>query len=283
MAAHRSTVLVSPAELHPRIADSAVVLLDVRWALGRDDGHDDYLRSHLPGAVFVDLDRELAAPASPERGRHPLPDVDALQASARRWGIDDGDEVVVYDAGPSTSAARAWWLLRWAGVTKVRILDGGLAEWERLGLDVEPGEVIATPGSVSLRAGGLHTVDADDAAQAGHARTLLDARAPERYRGDVEPIDPRAGHIPGAVNLPTTALLDSAGRFLPDDALAEVIARHVPESDSGAGSFAVYCGSGVTATHVIAGLAVAGIDAALYPGSWSQWSNDTRRPAATGA
>jgi thiosulfate/3-mercaptopyruvate sulfurtransferase len=272
------TVLIDAEEL--RAASPRPVLLDVRWALGDDRGHERYLGGHLPGAVFVDLDAELADPPSAAAGRHPLPSLPRLQESARRWGIGDGDAVVVYDASSGTAAARAWWLLRWAGVADVRLLDGGLAAWQRAGGDLERGEVVPEPGDVMLTGGGLPTLDPDAAAALpGSGGVLLDARAGERYRGETEPIDPRAGHVPGAVSAPTTENLDADGRFLPAAALSERFAALGVRPGTAVG---VYCGSGVTAAHEVAALAVAGIDAVLWPGSWSQWSADLTRPAATG-
>ncbi|MFC7754170.1 sulfurtransferase [Tsukamurella soli] len=256
---------------------TAPVVLDVRWQLGRDDGHELYRAGHVPGAVYVDLETELAAPASPDAGRHPLPLIADLQAAARRWGIEDGGTVVVYDDNGGQAAARAWWLLRWGGLDDVRILDGGLAAWRAAGLPLAEGDESADrPGTVVLTPGGLPTVTIDNVAA---TPVLLDARASERYRGEVEPMDPRAGHIPGARSAPTTGNLDDAGRFLPADELRRRYADlgAVPGVD-----VAVYCGSGVTAAHDIAALAIAGVDAALYPGSWSQWSADPARPAATG-
>ncbi|MEI4280578.1 sulfurtransferase [Klenkia terrae] len=249
------------------------VVLDVRWALGRTDGHEQYLAGHLPGAVYVDLDTELAAPPS-AAGRHPLPSVADLQAAARRWGISTGSRVVVHDAGPGTAAARAWWLLRWGGLVDVSILDGGLAAWTG---PLETGEVVPEPGDVVLTGGAMPVLTADEAAALpGSGGVLLDARAGERFRGEVEPIDPVAGHVPGAVSAPTTDTL-ADGRFRSD--LAEHFAALgvVPGTTVG-----VYCGSGVTAAHEVAALAVAGVDAALWPGSWSEWSADPTRPVATG-
>ena len=272
------TVLIDAEEL--RAASPRPVLLDVRWALGDDRGHERYLGGHLPGAVFVDLDAELADPPSAAAGRHPLPSLPRLQESARRWGLGDGDAVVVYDASSGTAAARAWWLLRWAGVADVRLLDGGLAAWQRAGGDLERGEVVPEPGDVMLTGGGLPTLDPDAAAALpGGGGVLLDARAGERYRGETEPVDPRAGHVPGAVSAPTTENLDADGRFLPVAALSERFAALGVRPGTAVG---VYCGSGVTAAHEVAALAVAGIDAVLWPGSWSQWSAEPARPAATG-
>jgi thiosulfate/3-mercaptopyruvate sulfurtransferase len=255
------------------------VLLDVRWALGDDRGRERYLEAHLPGAVFVDLEGELADPPSPERGRHPLPSLQRLQETARRWGIRTGNRVVVYDDTGGAAAARAWWLLRWAGLDDVRLLDGGIAAWRRAGGAVEAGEVVPEPGDVVLTGGGMPTLTLEEAAALPAAGgLLLDARAGERYRGEAEPIDPRAGHVPGAVSAPTTQNLADDGTFLPVAVLRERFAA----LGAGDRTVGVYCGSGVTAAHEVAALAEAGIDAALWPGSWSQWSADPSRPAATG-
>ena len=273
---HRDEVLIDAAELHRRQAGpDAPVVLDVRWALGDPDGAEHYRAGHLPGAVYVDLDTELAGPVATGTGRHPLPDVAELQAHARRWGITRRGGVVVYDNGGGLAAARAWWLLRWAGVPGVRILDGGLGGWISAGYQQATGTAQPrTAGDIGLRPGQLPTLTADEAAELARAGTLLDARAAERYRGEVEPIDPRAGHIPGAVSAPTTANLDG-DRFHGTAELRERFAGL-------RGPVGVYCGSGVTAAHEIAALAIAGIDAALYPGSWSQWAADPDRPAETG-
>jgi len=271
-------VLVAAADL---VADpTAVVLLDVRWALGDSRGRERYVAGHLPGAVFVDLERELAAPPSAAEGRHPLPAVADLEAAARRWGVSAGSRVVVYDATGGLAAARAWWLLRWGGCRDVRILDGGLAGWQAAGGALETGAVVPVPGDVSLTGGGMPVLDADAAAVLpGAGGVLLDARAAERYRGEVEPVDPRAGHVPGAVSAPTAANLHADGRFL---SAAELAARFAALGVTPGDRVAVYCGSGVTAAHEVAALAVAGVDAALWPGSWSQWSADPGRPVATG-
>ncbi|SNQ51940.1 Thiosulfate sulfurtransferase (Partial match) [Frankia canadensis] len=303
------------------------LLLDVRWALGDPHGHDHYRDGHLPGAVYVDLDTELAdhtLAAAPGglAGRHPLPSLGVLRAAARRWGLSAGRPVVVYDDNGGLSAARAWWLLRWAGVADVRILDGALAAWRDAGLPLETGEIIPVPGDIELSGGHLPVLDADEAAALADSGVLLDARAGERYRGEVEPVDPRAGHIPGARSAPTGDNLDAAGRFrsaadlrtrfralgvavgadTPDgvDTADAANTQEVVEAAGGVGTSAgegggasdggrgvqpvvgVYCGSGVTAAHEIAALAVVGVEAALYPGSWSAWSSDPSRPVATG-
>ncbi|WP_199742837.1 sulfurtransferase [Nocardia stercoris] len=268
--------MISPGELRDLLSgnESRVCLLDVRWALGDPDGPQHYLDGHIPGAVFVDLETELAAPPSPARGRHPLPAPEQLQRCARSWGVTTGEPVVVYDATGGMAAARAWWLLRWGGVSDVRILDGGLPAWERSGGPIAVGtEAEPKQGDVVLSPGALPVIDAEEAAE--WTGLLLDARAGERYRGEVEPIDPRAGHIPGAISAPTAENLTPEGTFRP---AAELRARF---EALGTGPVAVYCGSGVTAAHQIAALEVAGIRAALYPGSWSQWAHDPERPVAT--
>ncbi|TFV73852.1 sulfurtransferase [Blastococcus sp. CT_GayMR19] len=272
------SVLIDTAGLRAR--DRPVVLLDVRWALGDDRGRERYLAGHLPGAVFVDLETELADPPSAGRGRHPLPSLQRLQASARRWGIRQNDAVVVYDASGGLAAARAWWLLRWGGLSDVRLLDGGLDAWVRAGGPVEAGDVVPEPGDVTLTGGGMPVLTIDEAAALPAAGgILLDARAGARYRGEVEPVDPRAGHVPGAVSAPTAKNLAEDGTFRPAGDLGRRFADLGVEPGSTVG---VYCGSGVTAAHEIAALAVAGIDAALWPGSWSQWSADPALPVATG-
>lgn len=274
-------VLITVDELRELLDTSAPpALLDVRWALGDPDGRRHYRAGHLPGAVYVDLDSELAAPASPGEGRHPLPDLAGLRAAARRWGVRCGQPVVAYDATGGLAAARAWWLLRWAGLPDVRLLDGGLAAWRAAGYPEASGEERPEPGDVELTPGRLPVLTADQAAElARGGGVLLDARAGRRYRGEVEPVDPRAGHIPGARCAPTTENLTETGAFRSAEELRE---RFHALGVDGSAPVGVYCGSGVTAAHEIAALAVAGVPAALYPGSWSQWSADPARPAATG-
>jgi thiosulfate/3-mercaptopyruvate sulfurtransferase len=297
--APRAAVLIEVEELAALLAGGGAppVLIDVRWTLGRVDGREQYLAGHLPGAVYVDLETELAAPATPAHGRHPLPDIAILQAAARRWGLHSGSPVVAYDESGGSSAARAWWLLRWAGVTGVRLLDGGLGAWRSAGGELERGDVTPAAGDVVLVPGSLAVLGADSAAALASTGVLLDARAGERYRGEIEPLDPRAGHIAGAVSAPTGENLDADGRFLGAEALRArftALGIAVPDGDTvegGSGpdataravpSVGVYCGSGVTAAHEAAALATLGIEAALYPGSWSQWSADPTRAVTTG-
>ncbi|AOT05117.1 sulfurtransferase [Arthrobacter sp. U41] len=255
------------------------VLLDVRWALGDPHGREQYRAGHLPGAVFVDLASELAGPADPSRGRHPLPPLEQFQASVRSWGVRSGDVLVAYDDSGNLAAARLWWMLRNAGFPEVYLLDGGLAAWRGAGFDLESGERQAEPGDVVLSGGAMPVIDAGQAASWAGQGLLLDARAGERYRGEFEPVDPRAGHIPGAVSAPTTGNVGAEGRFLPPAALRDRFTGLGVRADV---PTAVYCGSGVTAAHEIAALEIAGFPAALYPGSFSEWSNKPSNPVATG-
>jgi thiosulfate/3-mercaptopyruvate sulfurtransferase len=255
-------------------------VLDVRWKLGGPPGLGEYEKGHIPSAVYVDLGTELAGHGDAADGRHPLPSIADFQAAVRRWGLNRGDSVVVYDDVSGMSAARAWWLLRHAGFVDVRVLDGGLAAWLRTGGELETGSRIPEPGAATATFGAMPTLDADAAAALAANGVLLDARAAERFRGDVEPVDPQAGHIPGAMSAPTAENLDADGRMLP----AVDLARRFAALGVTAGtSVGVYCGSGVTAAHEALALEIAGIDSALYAGSWSAWSNDPRRPIATGS
>lgn len=275
-------ILISAPELAQLLAtDSRVRVLDVRWRLDRPDGRPDHLAGHIPGAVYVDLDHELAEHGAPAtEGRHPLPSSARLQDAARRWGLNDGDTVVVYDDLSSLSAARAWWLLADAGVADVRILDGALQAWVDAGFPVEAGDVVPEPGGITLSRGRLRRIDIDDAARLARDGVLIDVRAGERYRGEVEPIDPVAGHVPGAVNRPTGENLGADGRFLPPAELRRAFEALGARPGEPVG---VYCGSGVTASHAFVALTLAGFEPALYAGSWSQWSNHPDRPVATGA
>ena len=258
-----------------------VVLLDVRWALGHTDGHKQYERGHIPGAVYVDLEKELAAPAGDgSGGRHPLPEPEDFHRTVRGWGINPGDTVVVYDAVSGTSAARAWWLLRHAGLESVYLLDGGIVAWHRAGFALQGGKVEPDPGSIELSWGRMPVVQMWDVPSVVATGRLIDARAKERYRGDREPVDPRAGHIPGAVNAPAADNLTEDGAFFrpPEELRTAYEALGVRRGDP----VAVYCGSGVSAAHDVVALELAGYRAALYPGSWSQWSSTKGSPVAVG-
>jgi thiosulfate/3-mercaptopyruvate sulfurtransferase len=253
-------------------------VLDIRWSPLGPPGIVAYRAGHIPGAVFLDLDRDLAGPPG-ARGRHPLPDARVLTGVLRRAGISAGTDVVVYDEADSTAAARAWWVLRYAGHRRVRALDGGFLAWRAAGLPVSTEEPDMSLGDLTPRAGGMPVLDATGAAATARAGVLLDARTAERYRGDVEPLDPVAGHIPGARSAPTTENVGPDGRFLPPETLrARFAALGVTEGVR----VGVYCGSGVTAAHTVLALTVAGLPGALYVGSWSEWIADRSRPVVSG-
>lgn len=259
------------------------VLLDVRWRLGQapGEGRADYESGHLPGAAFVDLEADLADPPGP-RGRHPLPEPGRFVEAMRRCGVRGDRGVVVYDATGGTSAARAWWLLRHYGHGDVRLLDGGWPAWLDSGAPTETGTRPAAYGDFVGRPGSMPLVDAAGAARLARHGVLVDARAPERYRGEVEPVDPVAGRIPGARNVPTARNLhtdgERAGRFRSAPELAvEYAAALTAGVDVG-----VYCGSGVTAAHDVLALEIVGVRAALYDGSWSHWLTDPDRPVERG-
>ncbi|HEY5879402.1 MAG TPA: sulfurtransferase [Nakamurella sp.] len=271
--------LITADELAAQLAGgSPPIVLDVRWTLAGTD-EPGYLAGHLPGARFLDLDRDLAGPPG-LGGRHPLPDPAALQVALRRLGLSDGSSVIVYDGGPGLSAARAWWLLRWSGLANVRVLDGGLPAWL-----ADTGRAIATgpaaapaAGTVTVRSGALPVVDADGAVAAAVAGRLVDVRAAARFRGEVEPIDPVAGHIPGAVNLPITELMRPDGTYRPTEEIKAALLRVGVDHDR---TVVASCGSGVTACQLVLAAALVGIEATLFPGSYSQWCA-LRRPVASG-
>jgi thiosulfate/3-mercaptopyruvate sulfurtransferase len=272
----RAEVLIAATQVAELIAAAEpVTIVDVRWQLTRPDGRDAYESGHIPGAVYVSLEDELTDHSVAGRGRHPLPSGRNLEAAARRWGVREGVPVMVYDDWNRAGSARAWWVLTAAGLADVRILDGGLGAWLAVGGQLESGNVTQPPGDVTVRhddlyAGARRTLSAQQATEA----VLLDARAPERFRGDVEPVDPVAGHIPGAKNLPSSALLGADGTFRSEREILGLL--------GGADDVGVYCGSGVTAAVTVAALATAGVDAALFPGSWSEWVGDPSRTVARG-
>lgn len=275
-------LLVSARELIEDVSSLPTpVILDVRWQLGDPNGRQHYYSGHIPGAQYMDLTGDLAGQRSTREGRHPLPLPDEFEDAMRRIGINNDSRVVVYDDWGNTSAARAWWLLRWAGKKDVYLLDGGLKAWIAEGEDlaVGPGNPIER-GDFTFAGGAMPTATPDVAADWPDRGVLIDARTPDRYAGRTEPMDSRAGHIPGAVNMPTANFLDERGHFLP----AEKIRGMFAEAGVTDGSDAVvYCGSGIHACHALAAMEVAGLGAGrLYPGSWSQWSADRTRPVALG-
>lgn len=272
-----STTALAAALAGP-VADRPVVL-DVRWRLGGPPGEESYRDGHVPGAVYADLDRVLAGEPG-EGGRHPLPDPADLQRDLRAAGVGADRPVVAYDDADGSVAARAWWLLRWAGHPEVAVLDGGYAAWlaEGHAVSTEPAE--PEPGDIEVRPGAMPVLDADEAAALARDGLLLDARAHARYTGETEPVDPRAGHIPGAVNAPFAAHVGEDGRWRTPEELAERFAALGLRPGEPVGA---YCGSGVTASSVVLALELAGYPGAgLYAGSWSHWSRDPQRPAATG-
>jgi thiosulfate/3-mercaptopyruvate sulfurtransferase len=269
--------LVSARELAARLATdpASVTVLDVRYQTGVPEGRPAYLAGHVPGAVYVDVDEDLAAPpAAPGEsgGRHPLPTAEDFGKAMRRAGVRTERMVVVYDDWGARAAARAWWLLRYHGHPDVRVLDGGWAAWQRAGGAVEEGQVTPEPGDFEAEPGHLPVVDTEDVVA---VEVLVDARASGRYAGEYEPIDPVAGHVPGAVNVPTDDNLAPDGTFKDADELRRVYAA--VGAVAGA-DVAAYCGSGVTACHDLLALAVARVPAALWAGSWSDWVSDPSRP-----
>lgn len=274
-------ILIAADELRTWLgADEPPLVLDVRYRLGFTDGHEHYLQGHVPGAVFADLEGELAGHGEPSDGRHPLPEEAALEEAARGWGIRAGQAVVVYDDSRSLPASRAWWALRRSGIADVRLLDGGLAAWRESGGAVETGAVVPDRGDVVLqRPGAAGILTTDQVAE--WEGILLDARAPERFRGEVEPIDPVAGHIPGARNLPIADLLEPDGRFRSPERIAAAFAAVGADGGSEV-PIAAYCGSGVTAAQLALAGAIVGREVTVFPGSWSAWSNTPGLPVATG-
>lgn len=268
----RRSVFIEVDELARILGDARqhVVLLDVRLD---EEGRQAYLREHAEGAVYVDLAESFAGKQEGFSGKRPLPQVHDLQRDARRWGIRNDSLVVLYDDNGNRQAARGWWTLRWAGLDNVVLLDGGLGAWRKAALPVNSGVPLPELGDVNLSAGHLPVLDADGAAEFARSATLIDARGASAYRGEDS-----GGHIPGALNYPTSENLDAEGRFLPADELRQRF-RHLA---SGADRLGIYCGGGVAASHQIAALASIGITASLFPGSWSAWSSDPARPVAAG-
>jgi thiosulfate/3-mercaptopyruvate sulfurtransferase len=255
------------------------VVVDTRLALTGATGRERYDAGHIPGAAYLDVNDDLAAPPG-VGGRHPLPDPERFVAAVRRAGIARSSQVVAYDDGPGTAAARLWWLLRDYGHDDVLVLDGGLAAWTAAGRQVSTEPVDPSPGDWDGSPGRQPVVEADGVPDLARDGVLLDVRAAQRFRGELEPIDPVAGRVPGAVNAPLTGNTDELGRFLSDDELRR---RFESLGVRNGLPVAAYCGSGVTATQTLLALRLAGFDdATLYPGSWSGWITDPSRPVATG-
>ena len=277
------STLVETAELAPHLGDPRLVIVDVRHDLADSAfGEAAYAKSHIPGAVFAHVDRDLSAPRSPHSGRHPLPTPEAAAKLFGRLGIGATKQVVAYDQGNGVYASRLWWMLRWLGHDSVAVLDGGFAKWMREGRPVStdvphvaPAKFVATNVLPTVNATGIA------ASLPRHGLLLLDARTAERYRGDAEPIDSVAGHIPGALNRPYTRNIHDDGTFRsPRELRSEfegMLHGRAPDD------LVHYCGSGVTACHNLLAMTIAGYPLTrLYPGSWSEWITDRRRPIAKG-
>ncbi|RRV17962.1 sulfurtransferase [Pseudomonas saudiphocaensis] len=276
--------LINAQQLAERLPQPDLVILDCRFAL--DDpqyGQRSYDEAHIPGAHFADLEKDLSGPVIPGKtGRHPLPEPDQLLAKLQALGVNADSQIVLYDDGPGAFAAHAWWLLVWLGKRDgLYLLDGGLRAWREAGLPLDDKRPTSAPGTLQGNADDSLIIDAATLSSqlASPDLTLLDARALPRFLGEVEPIDPVAGHIPGAHCLPFTENLDTAGRFLSPNQLRTRFEQHLAGKSSD--SLVAYCGSGVTACHNLFALCLAGYPLArLYPGSWSEWITDPQRPVA---
>jgi thiosulfate/3-mercaptopyruvate sulfurtransferase len=282
----RYTTLISAAELAPHVSDPNWIVIDCRHDLANPEaGQAAYQAGHIPHARFAHLDRDLSdkrpGPNGEFRGRHPLPDTDAFIATLRSWGVNDDSQVIAYDAQGGMFAARLWWMLRRVGHEAVAVLDGGLQAWQAQGgtLSTEPPP--GTPGNISARKPIAAAVSVDEVAAnlSSQARTIVDARAPDRFRGENETLDPVGGHIPGAKNRFFKDNLQADGRFKPAQQLRAEFGGLIGSPEASI----MQCGSGVTACHNLLAMEVAGLSgAALYPGSWSEWCSDPSRPVATG-
>jgi thiosulfate/3-mercaptopyruvate sulfurtransferase len=284
--------LVSRDELAALLASGdPPAVLDVRWRLGGPPGIDSYLAGHLPRACFIDLETELSGPPG-AGGRHPLPAVEVFEAAMRIAGLRAGQFAVAYDDGDSTVAARLWWMLKYYGHHRVAVLDGGYRGWATAGMPLSKVVIAHPPGDfVVTTVGDMPVVTAAEAGQLARSGFLLDCRVGDRYRGEIEPVDRLGGHIPGAISAPTRENVKADGLFLAPAELARRFASlGLPDAGavsevrdaSGKPVIGAYCGSGVTAAHQVLALGLAGLPAALYVGSWSEWSFDNRRPIATG-
>ena len=288
------TTLIEPAELAASLTRSATewAIVDCRFDLARPEwGQGAYATGHVPSALYAHLDHDLSGPVSPVTGRHPLPSPDRLAETLGRWGIDAGVQVVAYDQGNGAYASRLWWLLRWAGHSKVAVLNGGFTAWQQAGLPTETIVRQRQPRQFTFRAGDEQVVNTAeleravrDGTLASGAAMLVDARAADRFAGENETIDPVAGHIPGASNHPFARNLDAHGRFLSAEELRERWTATLGASAARRGAVIAMCGSGVTACHNLLALEIAGLGGAqLYAGSWSEWIRSPEHPVAKGS
>lgn len=269
--------LITPQELLPKLEDPGWLVVDCRFSLeDTEAGREEYRDQHIPGAVYAHLDEDLSGPPTTDRGRHPLPPPQALTARFSRLGVDGGKQVVGYDDSGGIIAARLWWMLRYMGHDDAAVLDGGWSAWRRAGYPVQSGLVGSTPAAFegSPRRQMLVTLD-----QVPETRLLIDSRAPARYRGEEEPYDPVAGHIPGAVNYFYESNLNAQGDFLPSKRLRQQLTERM--EDEAPQRAVYYCGSGVSACHNVLAHMHAGLpEGRLYVGSWSEWCSDPERPVA---
>jgi thiosulfate/3-mercaptopyruvate sulfurtransferase len=278
------TTLVNTETLSRHLDDPRWVVVDCRFVLTDPDaGRRAYVAGHIPGARYAHLDNDLCSPITPASGRHPLPFPRVLAEKLGRWGIDKSSQVVVYDDTFGAMAARLWWLLRWLGHEAVALLDGGYPKWQREGRPVTPELPMIQATQFHPTVNNAMWVDADYVAQMHERKdsVLIDARADVRFRGDVEPLDKVAGHIPGAINIPYEDNLDFSGEFMSDEALRELYLAAI--NDVAPDQVVQMCGSGVTACHNILAMEHAGlVGSKLYAGSWSEWITDASHPVAKG-
>jgi thiosulfate/3-mercaptopyruvate sulfurtransferase len=276
------STLIRPSELAPCLADPEWAVIDCRFDLqAPDKGEYEYLESHVPGAIYAHLDRDLSGARTGTNGRHPLPSVREMEVRFSSMGIDERVQVVVYDASTGVMAARLWWMLRYVGHDAVSVLDGGLAAWNAEGRYLASGRETRHPRVFTAHVRDFMRIDVDGLETSLASHLLIDARAPERFRGEVEPYDPVKGHIPGAANHPTSESLSKEGRFLDAGVLRERFVALIGTTPIA--NVVSYCGSGVTACHNLLAMEIAGLEGArLYPGSWSEWCADARRPIEPG-
>jgi thiosulfate/3-mercaptopyruvate sulfurtransferase len=276
------TTLIAAADLASHLADPGWAVVDCRFDLANTGwGEEQYRAAHLPGAVYAHLDRDLSGPKTGKNGRHPLPDVEQFKARLGVWGIGPGVQVVAYDQSSGMWASRLWWLLRYLGHEAAAVLDGGFAKWSREGRPTRAGEEQRAPATFvgAPRAPLQVSADEVERLRADPAYRLIDSRAPERYRGETEPLDPVAGHIPGALNLYNLSNVNADGTFLaPEQLRAKFLALL---GDAPPSNVVAYCGSGVAAAHNVLAMEIGGLSGArIYPGSWSEWCSEPGRPAA---
>lgn len=280
-----TSTLITASQLAASLGRADLCVIDCRFDLANPAaGRRAWLDGHIPGAVYADLDKDLAGPTSTSSGRHPLPDVRLMEERLGEWGVGNDTDVVVYDAGNGAIAARAWWMLHWLGHDRVRLLDGGIKAWLDDGNALEIGPVtrqratfVARPKQEMV----VTTTDVEAALASSDGLVVIDVRDPARFRGEAEPIDRVAGHIPGAVNVPFSGNLTADGRFRPPEELARRIEDALRQRQGQ--PWAVMCGSGVTACHLALAAVHSGLEMpGLYVGSWSEWIADPKRPVASG-